>query len=188
MNRTHILFVLLAFGATLCNAQTNQLPSSVLKGRLTTTDGKQIEFVNLNTGTEQHEFKRASSSKQQALPAARVLRIEKQVGTEAGTWALYLGGAGLLGSILGVLSAPTDIYGSPTDSSADVPIVLGLTAASALIGVAIGSGKKKYATVYDNPAYDSKAPGTTLLRLKLTSPAPRSIGVGLSLTLDYTRR
>ncbi len=187
MKRTHFLSILfVALFATLCHAQSSQPPASVPKGLLTTADGKKIEFQNLTTSPEQHAFKNMAAGKYQTLPADQVLRIEQQTGTEAGMWALYLGGAGLVGSLLGVLSAQNDF--GETNNSADVPIVLGLTAASALIGLAIGSGHKKYQTVYDAPSKDSTSSLFAPFRIKIASPAPRSIGIGISYNLSHTTR
>ena len=189
MKRTHLLLVLLAFGAALCNAQ-NEPPANVPKGRLTTADGKKIEFQNLSATPEAYSFKDMAAGKYQKMPASSILRIEQQTGTEAGEWALYLGGAGLVGSLLGVLSAKSDAtsLGGEVDDSKLVPIVLGLTAASALIGAAIGSGQKKYRTVYDAPSKATTSTSFAPLRIKIASPAPRSIGIGLSLNLNSTGR
>ena len=140
-------------------AQNNALPPTVTKGRLITAGGEKLVFSKLATGSDLYTFTTSSTSKTQTIPAENVLRIEQQTGTEAGKWALMMGGAGLLGSILGVLSAKNDAssLGVETDNSKLMPIVLGLTAVSTLIGLAIGSGKKKYKTVYTNPKYDTSA-------------------------------
>jgi hypothetical protein len=153
-------------------------------------DGKKIEFQNLSATPEAYSFKDMAAGKYQKMPASSILRIEQQTGTEAGEWALYLGGAGLVGSLLGVLSAKSDAtsLGGEVDDSKLVPIVLGLTAAAALIGAAIGSGQKKYRTVYDAPSKATTSTSFAPLRIKIASPAPRSIGIGLSLNLNYTGR
>lgn len=176
-----LLATVTAFITTLANAQTNQLPSAVEKGRLMTTDGQKITFVHLTTGSDSHSYNTPSDNKLQNIPADHVIRIEQQTGTEAGKWALWLGLSGLVGSALGVLSATTeaDTYGVETDNSKILPIVFGITAASALIGVAIGSGKKKYKTIYTNPKYEStsmRAP----LRIGLTCSPAQGIGIGLN--------
>lgn len=153
-----LLAALLLLSVNL-GAQDNALPPSVTKGRLITAGGEKLTFSKLTTGSDLYTFSTSTASKTQTIPAENVLRIEQQTGTEAGKWALMMGGAGLLGSVLGVLSAKNDAssLGVETDNSKLMPIVLGLTAASTLIGLAIGSGKKKYKTVYTNPKYDTSA-------------------------------
>jgi len=191
MKRTHILpALLLILGSTIGHAQTTLPPAAVPKGMLTTAEGKKIEFLNLTTGPEQYSFKNVEVGKYQSLPADQVLRIQQQTGTEAGKWALYFGVSGLIGSTLGVLSAKSDadIIGREVDNSKLVPIVIGLTAASTLIGLAIGSGKKKYHTVYDAPSKDTTSSPFAPFRIRIASPAPRSIGIGISYHLSHTSR
>lgn len=191
MKRTHFLpALLLVLGSAIGLAQTTQPPTAVPKGMLTTAEGKKIEFLNLTTSPDQYSFKNVEVGKYQSLPADQVLRIQQQTGTEAGKWALYFGVSGLIGSTLGVLSAKSDAeyLGGEVDNSKLVPIVVGLTAASTLIGLAIGSGKKKYHTVYDAPAKDNVSSPYAPLQIRIASPAPRSIGIGLSLHLNYIGR
>lgn len=179
MKRQFFLLAVIAASVTLCNAQTSELPSAVGKGRIMTTDGRKIAFTSLTTGSDSHTYKTPASAKSQTIPAENVMSIEQQTGTEAGKWGLWLGVSGLVGSLLGVLSAKTDadLYGVETDDSKIVPIVAGITAASALIGVAIGSGKKKYKTLYTNPKYGNASTSNSV-RIGLTCSPKQGIGAG----------
>lgn len=71
-------------------------------------------------------------------------------------WGISLTGAGMFGSIIGV-SLP-NANGVETPANVKAGIVGGLTILSGLIGLAIGSGIKKYEVVYSNPEYK---PGTS---------------------------
>jgi len=179
MKQLFLLLAVIAASITLSDAQTSELPPVVAKGRIMTTDGHKIIFTNLTTGSDSHTYTTPESGKSQTIPAGNVMSIEQQTGTEAGKWGLWLGVSGLVGSLLGVASAKSDadLYGVETDDSKIVPIVAGITAASALIGVAIGSGKKKYKTLYSNPKYGN-TPVSNPLRIGFTCSPKEGIGVG----------
>ena len=155
MKSKSILIALFVFNMGFIIAQTDELPATVAKGRLFTLEGKKLEFLNLSTSAEQYTFTDMAINRSQTILPDNVLRIEQQTGTEAGKWALYMGVAGLLGSTAGVLSAINDAkyLGLKTNDVNGAPIVVGLTLTSALVGALIGSGKKKYKTVYNNPMY-----------------------------------
>ncbi|MCK6691833.1 MAG: hypothetical protein L6Q97_06985, partial [Thermoanaerobaculia bacterium] len=143
--------------------------------------GQKIRFTKLIPDTDKYTYKNAETSQSQTIPADNVLRIEEQTGTEAGKWALIMGASGLLGSVLGVLSVKNN-PNLEIDDSKIAPVVIGLTAASALIGLAIGAGKKKYKTVYTNSKYDTSyrvAP----LRINLTCSPKQGVGVALRYRL-----
>lgn len=150
MNRSCCLLVSLIALSTVIYAQSNEIPARVDKGRILTDDGQKIKFTNLVSAPEQYTYKMAESGQSRGIAAGNVVRIEQQTGSEAGKWALVMGGAGLLGSLLGVARASSSVDGE-VDKSKIAPVVIGLTAASALVGVAIGSGRKKYKTEYQNP-------------------------------------
>ena len=179
MKRSFFLLAVITASVTLCNAQTNELPPAVGKGRIMTTDGHKIAFIHLTTGSDTHSYKTSANGNLQTIPAGNVMTIEQQTGTEAGKWGLWLGVSGLVGGLLGVLSAKADadLYGVETDNSKIVPIVAGVTAASALIGVAIGSGKKKYKTVYTNPKYGNDSTPNSV-RIGFTCSPKQGIGAG----------
>ena len=177
MTRILCLLVSLMILITLVNAQNGEIPATVNKGRILTDDGQKIKFVSLVPGTEKYDYKLAESGQSRSIANDNVVRIEQQTGTEAGKWALVMGGAGLLGSLLGIMQATTR-SDTEVDNSKVAPVVIGLTAASALVGVAIGSGRKKYKTVYSNSKY-----GTTSVpvpvRIGLTCSSNQGLGVGL---------
>lgn len=178
MNLQCLLVVTFVVVATLSIAQTNQLPTGIEKGRILTADGQKIKFTNLTTGSDNHSYKASESNKPQTIPADNVMRLEQQTGSEAGTWALWLGLSGLVGSVLGVVSAKSDLesLGSEVNGA---PIIIGFTAGSALIGAAIGASKKKYKTVYSNPKYDSTFSAMSV-RVGLTCSSHKGIGIGLN--------
>lgn len=151
------LFLFTIFAALLssCYAQTNELPANLEKGRILTTDGKKVLFTKIIAGADTYNFQTSSNSDLQTITTENIIRIEQQTGTEAGKWALWLGLSGLVGSTLGVIEAinENEIRGFDTSKVKPVPIVVGITASSTLIGAIIGSGKKKYKTVYTNPKY-----------------------------------
>ncbi len=177
MNRILCLFVSLTTLITLVNAQNSEKPATVNKGRILTDDGQKIKFVSLVSGAEKYDYEIAESGQSRGIANDNVIRIEQQTGTEAGKWALVMGGAGLLGSLLGVMQATTRSE-VEVDNSKVLPVVVGLTAASALIGVAIGSGRKKYKTVYVNPKYDTSSVPSSV-RVGLTCSSNQSVGIGL---------
>ncbi len=180
MKRNVSLLAIFFALSPLVTAQTNELPAHLTKGRILTAGGEKLTFTNLTTGSGVYQFTNTANAKTQTIPADNVLSIERQTGTEAGKWALLMGGAGLLGSVIGVLSAKRDAgaYGGQIDDSKLIPIVLGITAASSLIGLAIGSGKKKYSPVYTNPKYDTSSL-LPALRIGLTCSAQLAPGLAL---------
>ena len=122
----------------------------VPKGKIYTTDGREILFSNLEQ--KENEFSFIYEYNKTTIPNNKIAQIDKEIGNEAGKWALYLGLSGLLGSALGVAQASAETGYS--NSSANTTIILGLTGLSAGIGALIGYGKKKYETVYTNPNYE----------------------------------
>lgn len=169
----------LAMVASLSQAQTDQLPPQIEKGRILTADGQKITFVNLTAGGDNHSYKTAAGHKAQTIPADNVMRVEQQTGTEAGKWALWLGLSGLVGSVLGVMSANNDLESLGANKVNGTPIILGFTAGSALIGAAIGGGKKKYKTIYSNPKYNSTSSAVPI-RVGLACLPYNGLGVGLN--------
>ena len=152
-----ISFTVLAsfvFASLFSFAQTE---TSIKKGRIFTSDGEKILFHNLVIGDSNHRYQSSSRNSFLKIPSSDVVRIEKQVGSEAIKWGLICGLAGLTGSVLGVLEAHTQTqsaYGDGVEVNV-VPIIVGLTGACTLMGVWVGSRKKKYKLVYSNPKYSS---------------------------------
>lgn len=175
-----LLTGLAVFFSAVSSAQTPETPTSIGKGRILTTDGEKIKFTNFNFGSDAHNFQNPSTGKWQTIPAANVIGVQQQSGNEAGKWALWLGLSGLVGSTLGVLSAQNDAesLGVDTDQVNFAPIVIGITAGSALIGAAIGAGKKKYKTAYTNPKYETTSVPQPV-RIGLTCSSHQGLGVGV---------
>ena len=148
-----ILSLLWGFLPTILDAQDSISP--IQKGRLNTLEGRQLEFNTLRQEGDKLLFMNKQSLQMQELPLSQVSRIEQQTGTEAGKWGLYFAVSGLVGSTLGVLRARNTVrgWGGEVDSGTAVPIIAGLTAGSGLIGLLIGSSKRKYETVYRNSQF-----------------------------------
>lgn len=151
-------FTIIAMLGILCQTMAQQ--QAVGRGRLFTTDGETVQFESLTIGEVEHQFRATPGAAAHPITVDKVVRIEQQTGTEAGKWALWVGAAGLVGSALGVMQAnnQNEANGFETSHSADAPIIIGLTAASAGIGALIGAGKKKYETVHTNPKYGAVQP------------------------------
>lgn len=159
---------------TLCQLTVFcQLPQNLEKGRITDSDGRQTEFQSLTLNNGTYEIKTKSSVNEMA--SAEVLRIEKQTGNEALLWGGALGGAALLGSLLGVNRAESTT-GVKADSDSKTAIVAGLTGLGVAIGVLVGSKQKKYETVYN--ASDSQQ-GHWNLNFRTL---PYSTGISVSYT------
>jgi hypothetical protein len=159
-----------------------QTPLSVPKGRILTTEGEKIRFTKFQFDTLSHRYQDIGTGQARSIPATRVLSVEAQTGTEAGKWAAIMGVAGLAGSLLGVIRAKADAHaqGLDTDDVNVAPLIIGITAGSALVGLAIGAGKKTYKKVYINPQYESSSMAP-VLRVGLCAGEGRGLGAGLQL-------
>lgn len=133
-----------------------QVTQNIEKGRISTADGQQIEFQNLSLNEGSYRFENKKSRSDQSVPEDQVLRIERQTGNEALMWGGALGGAALVGSLLGVKRAEST-SGFEADSESKTAIVAGLTGLGVAIGILVGSKQKKYETVYSNTEYQPKS-------------------------------
>jgi hypothetical protein len=176
MKNLLFLFIL----TNILSLQLAAQSQSVAKGRFYTTEGTTVKFESLTMGDLEHQYQVGTNKTAQTIAVDKVVRIERQTGSEAGKWALWLGLSGLVGSTLGVLQAhnQNNANGLETSHKADAPIIIGITAASAGIGAAIGSGKKKYETVYTNPKYGILQPHWQVNLL--------AYGGGGGMSLKYT--
>ncbi|MDH3710834.1 MAG: hypothetical protein OER04_13150 [Cyclobacteriaceae bacterium] len=166
-----ILTVMMIVAITECC--WGQLPQSVEKGRIQTRDGFSQEFVSLKLEGDQYLVQSRKESTR--MPTEEIMRIDRQSGSEALLWGGAMGGAALLGSLLGVNSAE-NTTGIEADSDSKAAIVIGLTGLGVAIGVLVGSKQKKYETIYSR---DSSYEGARWqLQVK---PQPYSAG----LTLAY---
>ncbi len=171
MRDNFIVMALIISGLSL--TAWGQLPQSLEKGRISKSDGRQIEFQSLTLVDGVYNLK--TKKDQQEITAADVLRIEKQTGNEALLWGAALGGAAFLGSILGVNQAEST-SGIEADSDSKTAIVAGLTGLGVAIGILVGSKQKKYETVYNASDSDQSRWHLDLQSL------PHSTGISLSYT------
>ncbi|MGB1242489.1 MAG: hypothetical protein ACPG49_08205 [Chitinophagales bacterium] len=151
---TFFLFLLLLISTLQLNAQTTP-PSSVFTGRLFTTEGFEIEFKRFQMDSTAYQYQTVSEGLIKYIEADEILRIEKVVGTETGKWVLGMGGSGLFGSMLGTELGRQRLerQGMKVDTRKTRNYIIGWTVGSALLGAIIGSTKKKYKTIYENPKY-----------------------------------
>ncbi len=143
-----MLFFLLFF--FLFAASSFSQKSEIEKARIYTDDGKRISVVDLTMDSVKITYHTEGSSDLRESALTNVLKIEEQSGNEAAVWGLAFGGSALLGSLLGVAEAKASMPPGTTSTAKPVVIVSSITGVSALIGVLIGLGQKKYHTVYTN--------------------------------------
>ncbi|MFK7772368.1 MAG: hypothetical protein AB8F94_09515 [Saprospiraceae bacterium] len=152
LNSLRTLFaILLIIFPILLFSQKKSLHLS--QGRLFTTEGIEVRFVNLN---QQGSIFTIQSRKGvfDTFDQNEVLRIEKRTGTEALAWGGYLGAIGLVEGMLlaRVIETPRYLIGKERRVR-DRRIVLGSTLIGTLIGVVVGYSRIKYEKVYDDPAF-----------------------------------
>ena len=128
---------------------------SFQKGRIWKTDGYKIHFSTVNIGRDSITYKPDRSEREDSIGVDQVIKVEVEKGSYALEYGVGLGVAGLLGSAIGVSTSNTE--GFEPSSSAKNGIILSMTAVSGLIGAAIGSGQKKYETVYSSPESQQKS-------------------------------
>jgi hypothetical protein len=121
----------------------------VAKGKIYTSDGREILFTNLVQSEINVSYENGMYIN--TLTNDQVAQIDKEIGNEAGKWALYLGVSGLIGSALGVAQSKAET--GLSNSSLNTQVILGITGVFTGIGALIGYGKKKYETIYTNPKY-----------------------------------
>lgn len=171
MKSLNLLFLLFT---TICSIW-GQMPESLEKGRLFTSDGSSLEFRSLRLQGDHYDV----DGKKQSLSIATqdVLKIEKQTGNEALLWGAAFGGAALVGSLLGVNSAE-NTTGIEADSDSKAAIVIGLTGLGVAIGVLVGTNQKKYQTVYSAEQSSGKSRWQWALKGQ-----PYATGITLSYNL-----
>lgn len=139
----------IVFGQTEDLSEVNNLKN----GRLTTTDGFLINFSKIKVEGTQLHYQESGRTFFQKVELDKIMKVEKQSGSYAGWGGLLLGGSALVGSLYGIAQAASDPF-TEIDKSKARNLVIGFTAGGILIGALIGSGIKKYETVYDNPNFD----------------------------------
>ena len=171
-----MIFVLLA-SCRLASAENNPVnrDSTFHKGRIWKTDGYKVHFSEIRIGEGSMTYTPEKSGDEQLIGNEQVLKVDVEKGSYALEYGVALGVAGFLGSAIGVSSSNTQ--GFEPSSSSKNGIILGLTAVSGIIGAVIGSGEKKYETVYSSPEFQHKSGIRVLPKLDI---ATRTIGIRLS--------
>lgn len=136
-------------------------PSIIQKGRILTTEGYEILFTNLSIESGNYQYQTTKSPDFLPIEESQIIKIETQNGSEAMKWAAGTGGAVL---VLGFLRTSNPRY-NLVENETKTTLVIGTAVASALVGGLIGSSKKKYKTVYENPRYKD---GYQSFQLQLT--------------------
>ena len=155
MNTFRIFFLFLIFiisNTVHAQSHTEQQNSSFGKGRIKTSEGNKIYFSSITLGQDVHTYLPNGSNLSQTIVVTEVQKIEVQKGS-------YALGIGVVSAILGFFGSieflkswgDEMVYPDEMESNVFIPIMLGSTAGSALIGALIGSRIKKYKTVYTNP-------------------------------------
>ena len=146
------------------------------QGRLFTTKGIEITFVNLNQQGSMFTIE-TRKGKFHTFDKNEILRIDQKKGSEALVWAGYMGSIGLLEGILltSITKPPTSFFYN--NQKRKRLLVVGSTVLSATMGLIIGARRKKYKRIYDDPAF-SFSPK----KLGLNLSAPNNVS---SLTLSY---
>ena len=128
---------------------------SFQKGRIWKADGYKVHFSTVTIGKDTITYKPDHPGGEESIGVDQVIKVEIEKGSYALEYGVGLGVAGLLGSAIGVSTSNTE--GIEPSSSAKNGIILSMTAVSGLIGAAIGSGQKKYETVYSSPESQQKS-------------------------------
>ena len=148
---------------------------SFQKGRIWKADGYKVHFSTVTIGKDTITYKSDHPGEEESIGVDQVIKVEIEKGSYALEYGVALGVAGFLGSAIGVSSSNTQ--GFEPSSSSKNGIILGLTAVSGIIGAVIGSGEKKYETVYSSPEFQHKSGIRVLPKLDI---ATRTIGIRLS--------
>ena len=144
-----LLFVGPSFGQSENFSNENQ---KEFKGRFSQTNGFGVKFEKGKIVDNKFIFKDSEENKYKSIGLDEVGIIEKQTGSYAVPGGILMGASGLLGSLLGLANAQSDPFVEVDKDSANKAIV-GLTIGSALVGLLIGSGVKKYKKVYENDKF-----------------------------------
>lgn len=168
-----LLFV--SCGIALAENDPVNKESTFHKGRIWKTDGYKVHFSEIRIGEGSMSYTPEGSKDEQRIGNGEVLKVEVEKGSYALEYGAGLAVAGFVGATVGVSTSNTE--GIEPSSSAKNGIILGLTGLSGLIGVAIGSGQKKYETVYTNPEFK---PRTSMRITPEFDKATKMLGLRLS--------
>ena len=152
-----LLLLLLVSAVPALGQENTSLPLSVGAGRLYTTEGQEVVFSKFTLTPDSASYRKAGERLPRLIPAATVLRVEKQTGNEALKWGAIMGLSGLLLAVLTVAELGSITFangeGVEIGSGAKTGIVVGATALCTGFGLAMGAGHKTYTPVYENPSY-----------------------------------
>ncbi len=118
-------------------------------GFVKTTDKTSIKAQSLAFDGDSLRFVDARTLQPGVLSLRSVQRVVVQGGHPVVEAAVLMGGAMLVGSLLGVKQADSST-GSGVSSGTKTAIVGGMTAGGVLIGALVGSATHKYKTVFKN--------------------------------------
>jgi len=171
-----LLMFLLFTSCRIASAENNPVnkDSTFHNGRIWKADGYKVHFSEIRIGEGSMTYTPERSGDEQLIGNEQVLKVDVEKGSYALEYGVALGVAGLLGSAIGVSTSNTE--GFEPSSSAKNGIILGLTAVSGIIGAVIGSGEKKYETVYSSPEFQQKSSFRILPKLDVAS---KTIGIRL---------
>lgn len=126
-------------------------PIHLKRGRLYTTEGFEVEFLNLNQQGSKFTIENRRG-KFTVYDQNEILRIDRKKGSEALAWGGYIGSVVLLESWL-VITLNENINSlSPASGTKNKnKIIIGSAIIGSLVGLLIGSSKSKYKRIYDDP-------------------------------------
>lgn len=173
-----IALVFTPFGIVTAETVAINPGASFKNGYISNIDGHKIKFSTMVLGENSITYKTKSSREEQALNLDQVFKVKIQKGSEAMLWGTLFAASGLIGSLVGLSNTNTqgvEVISSSTKST----IVLSITAVFGLIGMAIGSTKKKYETVFTNPVYEPRT------ELNILSVKESNSPIGLMLSYHF---
>ena len=140
------IFALLGLALSLSAACASASDlDSFSRFRLLTTTGERVEGRNARLGADSL-IALDLHGKPFALPRERIRVLDVSKGTNAGRGAAIGAGLGLLTGLLAAVQVGMDDR-NQLDGSAAVQVTAGLTAAGALIGLAVGSSSPRWQPV-----------------------------------------
>jgi len=151
----NISILLIACVNAIAQENLSEQQNIFKNGRLRSTDGFEIHFSKLIMDQDSLTYSKLNSKVDNTIPISKVIRVEVQKGSHALEFGAALALSGLIGSVIGVAQAESS-SGGTIESGTKTNLIVGLTAASGLIGLLIGSSYKKYETVYANPKFGLK--------------------------------
>ncbi len=147
-------------------------------GFIKKTDKSSVKAQNLVFDGDSLRFLDRKTQQAGVLPLSGVRQVSVQGGHPIVESAVLMGGAMLVGSLLGVKQAESDT-GSGVSSGTKTAIVGGMTAGGVLIGALVGSATHKYKTVFKNGQLVASLPTA----FAASGSAHRVLRVGVAFAL-----